>query len=303
MRARAPAGAEIGSLAFRRAPSFEGGRQDPRRRIASERSRRPSRSARGLLRGRTYKESGALPVRASTGTRERDGGEDMGSSWSRTTTGVEAVAPRRVGLAVLALLSALLAAVLLVPGAAVAANPAADLDQCGNGQLGSPNSCPPGWENGNLNASKSHYREGDSVPFRLLLTNLATSGTHTIVIQYDTLQSGKHAYDYLTSFNRTVGDADPCGSGGAAGGSAISPCASGGSFAIPGAGISFTNPGSSQVGGSVSIWNGTLTGISYGGASDASGQQSVTIKFTASNATVVLAWSGHIASQIDWGLG
>src|SRR5206468_2220575 len=142
--------------------------------------------------------TGAPDVRASSGTRNADGGEgNMGSRRGRRTCLEAAARPRRTGALMLGLLGALLAALLLLPGAAVAANPAADLDQCGNGQFSSPNSCPPGWLNGNLNQSKSHYREGDSVPFRMVLTNLATSGTHTVVIQYDTLQGGKHAYDYL----------------------------------------------------------------------------------------------------------
>jgi hypothetical protein len=46
--------------------------------------------------------------------------------------------------------------------------------------------------NGNLGSENSHYREGDSVPFRAVLTNLDASAgnTHTLVIQYDTLQGG-----------------------------------------------------------------------------------------------------------------
>ena len=47
---------------------------------------------------------------------------------------------------------------------------APDLDQCANGGVGqAPESCnnsfPSNWVNGNLGASKSHYLEGDSVPF------------------------------------------------------------------------------------------------------------------------------------------
>ena len=41
------------------------------------------------------------------------------------------------------------------------------------------------------------------------LTGIDTSvATHTLTIQYDTLQSGTHAYDYLTSYNRTETTAD-----------------------------------------------------------------------------------------------
>src|SRR4051812_46654043 len=101
-------------------------------------------------------------------------------------------------------------AILLVvamwsPLLARAANPAADIDQCRNGTVASPVQCAnAAWVNGNIGETNSHYRENDSVPFRATLTNLDTSApSHTLVIQYDNLQSGLHAYDYLTSYNRT----------------------------------------------------------------------------------------------------
>ena len=115
------------------------------------------------------------------------------------------------------------------------------------------------------------------------------------MIEYDTIDSGKHAYDYLTSYNRTETTASPC--------SDISPCAGGSSFPIPAdPALVFANASSTQVAGAISIWNGTITGIAYG-SSDAAGKRSVIVTFTAANSTVVLAWGGHIASQIDWGAG
>src|SRR5204862_74156 len=66
--------------------------------------------------------------------------------------------------------------------------------------------------------------------------------------------------------------------------------------------IVFANPGSSQEPGCIQIYNGTITSLAYGTA-DASGQRSVTVTFTATDSTVVIAWGGHIASQIDWGAG
>src|SRR5262245_34943851 len=63
------------------------------------------------------------------------------------------------------------------------ANPSGDLDQCGNGPLAAPVPCsdpPPAggpdnpWVNGNLGMSKSHYFEGDSVPYRVRFDSLAT---------------------------------------------------------------------------------------------------------------------------------
>ena len=199
-------------------------------------------------------------------------------------------------------LTALLAAAACVLWAAFAAAPAgaanagADLEQCRNGTFASPQQCTgSAWQTGNAGASNSHYREGDSVPFRAKLINLSTSGSHTLVIGYDTIDSGKHAYDYLTSYNRTETTAAPC--------SGISPCAGGSSFPIPAdPALVFANASSTQVAGSISIWNGTITGIAYG-ASDPAGKRTVIVTFTAANSTVLLAWGGHIASQIDWGAG
>jgi uncharacterized repeat protein (TIGR01451 family) len=202
-----------------------------------------------------------------------------------------AAAGRRIVVYVVAALA--LAATLGV-GPAAGANQAADLDQCANGTLASPQSCPPGWQNGDLNGNNSHYREGDSVPFRAVLTNLSL-GSHTLVIEYDTLASGKHAYDYLTTYNRTVGSADPC--------AGVATCVPGASGAIPvDPSIAFANPSSSQVPGAISIWNGSVSGVAYGGA-DPADKRSLTITFTAAASTAVLAWGGHVASQIDWGSG
>jgi hypothetical protein len=53
------------------------------------------------------------------------------------------------------------------------------------------------------------------------------------------------------------------------------------------------------------IWNADTIGTpSLGGATDAAGQQSVTIPFTTTGSDpVVVAWAGHIANEINWGAG
>jgi uncharacterized repeat protein (TIGR01451 family) len=212
----------------------------------------------------------------------------------RETTVARAFADRagRVLAATLFVLAIAMAAPML----ARAANPAANIDQCRNGTIDAPVQCiNSAWENGNLGPENSHYREGDSVPFRAVMTNLDTSITHTLVIQYDTLQSGKHAYDYLTSYNASETNANPTAD--------VSGTTAGNCFPIPvDLTIAFANPGSTQEPGCISIWNGTITSVSYGTA-DASGQRSVIVTFTATDPTVVIAWGGHIASQIDWGAG
>src|SRR5947208_2537914 len=172
----------------------------------------------------------------------------------------------------------LLAIAMAAPMLARAANPAANIDQCRNGQITAPVPCAgDAWVNGNLGPENSHYREGDSVPFRAVLTNLDTSATsHTLTIQYDTLQSGTHAYDYLTSYNRTETTADATtdvsGVSGAGTCVAIPPDLS----------LVFENAGSSQVPGCIRIWNGTISHITYGSL-DASDQRSVIVTFSATN--------------------
>src|SRR3954447_19788916 len=116
---------------------------------------------------------------------------------------------QRVGLSVLALLGAMLA--LAGFSSAAFANEAGDIDQCANGPLRAPAACvfDTSWVNGNLNGSKAHYLEDQTVPFRLKLTGL-TAGTHTTTIEWDSLKSGRHAYDFITNFNRTEATANPC---------------------------------------------------------------------------------------------
>jgi uncharacterized repeat protein (TIGR01451 family) len=187
-------------------------------------------------------------------------------------------------------------------------NPAGDLDQCANGGVGDPPVQCTGsaWQNGNLNSNQAHYREGDSVPYRIRLSNIATSGTHTLIIEWDTTHSGKHAIDYLTSFDRTETTADPC--------SGVAGCGSPTTFPIPvdpnvtkgQDGILGNSDDIVQAPGNFTCFNCTITSTSaytlsgtYGGNSSTR----ITISFTSTSATPVIAWGGRIASQIDWGIG
>ena len=177
-------------------------------------------------------------------------------------------------------------------------NPAATLQQCRNGDLTSPAVCADlggsaGWVSGNAGASNSHYREGDSIAYRMLLSNLATTGSHRVTIQWDTTKGGKHAIDYLTSYNRTETTADPC--------SLVTGCGSPTTFGIP----NDTNASIAKIPGVFTLFNGTITSVSayaLSGSYTGDSETSITINFTASNSSPVLAWGGHIATQADWGL-
>ncbi|WKZ29124.1 MAG: hypothetical protein QY323_00175 [Patescibacteria group bacterium] len=232
----------------------------------------------------------------------------------RTSTFIHRSVASGIKTSTVALLAFALIAQIVV-GAAVQAgnhqaNPSADLDQCSNGPVSTPNDCTgSAWQNGNLNSNNSHYAEGQSAPYRVILENIPTTGTITLVIEYDIKHSGKHAIDYLTSFDRTESTASPCDN--------VSPCSLSGTAAFP-APSSTNSPTSGQPTTSfnalpaseraLSMYNASIsgTGITYvseGDLTASSASTQVQIQFTASESTVVFAWGGHIGSSSDWGTG
>jgi uncharacterized repeat protein (TIGR01451 family) len=205
----------------------------------------------------------------------------------------------RVAFAAL-VLAALLALALAGPaGAAVTA----DLDQCRNGTASGPGTCTgSGWHNGNLNPTNAHYREGDSVPFRAVIAGIE-AGVHTLDIGYDTTESGRHAYDYLTSFDRTEATADPCS--GIAGCDLAAPSDTAG---IPAdSTLDDAEPPVDPVPGIITAWGAEISSVAYlqlpPGPEGPHNKVQVRITFTATSETVVLAWGGHVAGQSDWGAG
>ena len=173
-----------------------------------------------------------------------------------------------------------------------AANPSANLDQCENGKTSAPKT-PCKWVNGNLGPNNSHYQEGDSVPFRIRFDNLATTGSHTVVLEWDTTKQGKHAYDYLTTWNQTETTADPC--------TDVADCTvTPPPLPIP----DDPNASVTQLPGVFTMFDGTVTSASaYTLTGSYSGNSStrITVTFTATEADPVLAWAGHIAREADWG--
>jgi Prealbumin-like fold domain len=182
------------------------------------------------------------------------------------------------------------------------ANPSADLDQCANDPDPSPNTdgCSASasdWVNGNIGASKAVYFEGDSLPYRMRFDNLSLA-SHSVTIEWDTTKSGKHALDYIDTYNQTVGTANPS--------LGVSPCGSPTTFPIP-ADPQVTGAGVTPIAGNLTLYGGTITSVSsysYPDGSGFAGDKSarITINFTASQANPVLAWAGHISSRADWGL-
>ena len=218
---------------------------------------------------------------------------------------------------------------------------ACQFQQGQNGGVGLPVVSPVEFERGNSNANKSHFAEGFSVPYRIEFTTLEANQQYRVRIAFDVKKNEKVSFDYITGFqNLQLRQSlpselvDPLVGTGLASLSGISS-----SFlAIPAptfttntsfnstASASFsqlktaaglnpetsmpTSPYSASLRnkGNMVIWNATLNSIQYVGGVDispATVSVAMDVVFTkANNANnVVLAWGGHIASLLDWGVG
>ena len=96
-------------------------------------------------------------------------------------------------------------------------NPAATLDQCANGGVDGPYTPCVGsnisavqvsgtsykaWQNGDLNGNQAHWAEGEFISYRAILSNL-NPGWNSVQIRWDPTDNGKHAIDYLGSYDAT----------------------------------------------------------------------------------------------------
>ncbi len=92
--------------------------------------------------------------------------------------------------------------------AIAASTPAVSLDQSTTKYV-PPTSTYPShtYQNGDLNANNSAYREGDCVPFRVQLTNLDPSATTTesLLIQYEHFRAGNYGYMSVQNFAVDLG--------------------------------------------------------------------------------------------------
>src|SRR5262245_41225310 len=175
--------------------------------------------------------------------------------------------------------------------------------------------------NGNLNQSKAHYAEGDSVPYRAVIDDLTTGHTYGLAIQWDTVDSGSYALDYLTGFNFSFEGTKHPGEPDVTPTVGINDLSSSlvSTVAIPsdpqlltgfGAQFGVTDGlGSGQPSGVQNITvfgevtNLSTSAITYN-ANHTKASITVFFTYTGSNAnnadSVVVAWGGHIASSLDW---
>ena len=206
---------------------------------------------------------------------------------------------------------------VLILGISPARGAQADLFQARNGTATLPED-PVAWVKGNIGQANSHYVEGYSAPYRLVLTGLVP-GVHRVVIEWDTKEAGKYGIDYLTHYQRLLphnqfgSHTQP---------EMINPIGDlSGTFNGP---TTFPVPLPSTAGTPVpdqpaksflalpeaeralTIWNGTITNASYlqqGSLGSGSASSQLAIDFLAETDTVVIAWGGHLASKADWGPG
>jgi T1SS-143 domain-containing protein len=175
--------------------------------------------------------------------------------------------------------------------------------------------------NGNLNAQKAHYNEGDAIPYRAIMDNLEPGVTYGLVIQWDTVDSGAYALDYLTGFNFSFDgtkhpgepDVNPLlGVTGISSGSITLAGIQSDPQLLTGFGAQFgitdglssgTPSGAQSISLFGSVSGATVSTVTYNADFT---KASVTVSFmytgsAADNAdTVVVAWGGHIASSLDW---
>jgi len=208
-------------------------------------------------------------------------------------------------------------AVLVTSHSGVSAKASVKGDQCANLGTTCDTTHTSQWVDGAVNESKADYAEGDSLPYRAVFSGLTVDETYSLQIAWDTTKAGKHALDFLTTYDRTETTADPC-----SGYVCSSPTST---LAIPSdpnipagiqiAGQVFTAFGATfPADGSVVANSGDLCGTatctivtnpgSYVLDAPYTGDSTTRIRlyFTAKAATVVIAWAGHIASRMDWGI-
>ena len=200
-------------------------------------------------------------------------------------------------------------------------NSSASLEQCRNGAAGTPNNCVDlggsvGSVNGNAGSSNSHYVEGLSIPYRAIMEDLPLNTPITIRLEYDIKHSGAHAIDFLTSYNR-LEPHSPFGHSA----ESIDPIS--GVAGVPNTYSYFAIPAPSSVGSPVAgqpttrfnslptderrmtLYGGTISAVAYAAQGDLNANASSTsidVTFTVTSSTAVLAWGGHIAREIDWGI-
>ena len=205
-------------------------------------------------------------------------------------------------------------------------------DQCsnddGDGYASGDTGCR--WIFGNLEHNNATYAEGEATVQRLWLEDLLPGSQHTVTLKYGTTKGGKHAYDYLTTWNYSenwITDADLCEDIDANGNNAGGGCTLWGAddlFPIPvdpNAAFAAENPDVVQPAGrNFTMRNGDITAAStptvVSGDYASDSETVITVTFTVGNnsnacvtkqgtttCSVALWFGAHIALSDEWASG
>ncbi|MFM7328494.1 MAG: hypothetical protein ACKO3B_07155, partial [Bacteroidota bacterium] len=206
----------------------------------------------------------------------------------------------------------ILAAALLFLASSISMAQNVRLEQAKNGGVGLAPVSPVTWTTGNASEASSHYVEGQSIPYRMVLNNL-TAGSHTLVIGWDIRNNSKSAIDYITGFQRIEERVNPLsGLTGTFSAPQLVPIpaparntAAKGLYGTQQMPVYSFNriPGADK---NLAIYNATISEAlvySEGDPSATTAETRLTIKFNVPSGgrTVVLSWGGHLASRLDWG--
>ena len=141
------------------------------------------------------------------------------------------------------------------------------------------------WQEGNLNSGNSNYSEGESVPFRLKISNADTDTNYSLRVRYDFKDGAKRGYDYLTSYDLNRSSNVPGGSP-----DDVESIPTDGSL------------GFSQIPGNFALWDGSFVGVPSG-PTVSGDRKYYELTIDPSSSTVYLFWGGHLASPTNWGVG
>ena len=187
---------------------------------------------------------------------------------------------------------------------------ASEATQCANAKNDSDLDTCELWVNGNINHSKASYFEGGAIPYRVVVDAAVIGNEYEITIGWDAVNSDKNALDYLTTYNHDVTSADPC-----SGDSLCTLATPSSTAAIPADtrmqrgrdDIGGNDDDITQIPGEFTVWGGNILSVDeYNYPADfsytGSHEITLTLRIEATASTLVLAWGGHMASRLDWGI-
>ena len=145
-----------------------------------------------------------------------------------------------------------------------------------------------------LDQETSSYTEGDFVPFLLRIDDAEPGTTYDLELTYRCLVSERHAFDFVSSLK--ADQQDPM-------------------LTAPGPGR--TTPDSSLIvpddasiefdgsdGATIAAWGATFRAASEPEPqTDCTDAKTINISIVAQDSTIMLVWTGHLASSEDWGEG